>query len=510
MSNQLDLSLPSTAPAVGRYHDQPMELRPAALYTLVDLSDEELQELQHVCESQSSVPAFDSGSNVRLPPRPSFVGEPLRAAVEYHLELNDSNQGAFDPIHFVVAFHEDWRASGVLLVTLDDDDLECKTDFFKVRAQDSGVIIVGLQLGNTDWSESKECYSIQLRVSDGNGGNNDGGGNGGAADDGNVNSGPSPPDDPGSPSSGPVPPHGPTALGYYIGVYAVAGVDTRTIIRALEPGPSNKQPQNFNCRLQAVLPPSTSDPASVAMDLHASRCATNPWLHKFFLLVADTPDPSTNGILLASLGGQAKTKTFPPRATQRLPCTAKDAVQAAICTMAQGLRAWIPPAGLPAVVVFRYDTGRQPLEKVAALLDPQWDRRASGEEVLVFAPGHERVKGRGLKRVQYSLQEAVRRWPALCFDERFRGNLTPQYFICVDNGDVEREGVALVQVAWDGDVSPGREKMSEIHLGDSVEMWRVEARKAYQTLKGVIEGVTKWEGTHVGNDGNLGVVPQKP
>ncbi|GAB1310885.1 hypothetical protein MFIFM68171_01095 [Madurella fahalii] len=491
MSEQPDLSLPPTAPSVSRYHDQPMELRPAALYTLVDLSDEELQELQHTCESKSSVPTFNPGSNIRLPPRHRFVGEPLRAAFDYHLELNDSDQSTFDPIHFVVAFLKDWRADGVLLVTLDDDDLECKTDSFKVRAQDSGVIIVGIQLGNTDWSESKECYSIEPRVSGGDGGDSDDGDGG---DDGSANTDPSHPDDPGSPSHGPIPPHGPTALGYYIGVYAVSGVDSRALIRTLEPGPSNKQPQNFNCRLQAVLPPSAPDPVSAAMDLHASRCSTNPWLHKFFLLIADTPDPSTNGILLASLGGQAKTKTFPPRATQRLPCTAKDAVQDAICTMAQGLRAWMPPAGLPAVVVFRYDTGRQPLETVAALLDPQWDRRANGEEVLVFAPRYERVKGRGLKQVQYSLREALRRWPGLCFDERFRANLTRQYFICVDNGDVEREGVALVRVDWDGDVSPGREKLKEIQLEDNTEMWRVGVREAYQTLKGVIEGVRNWEG----------------
>lgn len=83
--------------------------------------------------------------------------------------------------------------------------------------------------------------------------------------------------------------------------------------------------------------------------------------------------------------------------------------------MAQGLHAWIPPTGLLAVVAFQYDMRRQPLEKVTVLLDPQWDRRASGEEVFVFAPGYECVKGRGLKRVRYSLQEAFRRWLALLF-----------------------------------------------------------------------------------------------
>lgn len=51
------------------------------------------------------------------------------------------------------------------------------------------------------------------------------------------------------------------------------------------------------------------------MDLHPARCAVNPWLPKFFFFVADTHNPTENGVVLASIGGvsEAKYKRFPAR-----------------------------------------------------------------------------------------------------------------------------------------------------------------------------------------------------
>lgn len=124
---------------------------------------------------------------------------------------------------------------------------------------------------------------------------------------------------------------------------------------------------------------------------------------------------------------------------------------------APGPRAWTPrPGGFPAVMVFCYDndnargggsTSSLPLPLPLPLLDPQWDGRARGEELLVPAPRYERVPGRRPRRVRtYSLGEAVRRWPVLCYGGRFRANFVRRYFICVDSGDVETDGVVLVRV----------------------------------------------------------------
>lgn len=131
-----------------------MELLPAVLYTLVDLSDAELDELQRVCESQ--IPDVDPGANVRRPPESRFVGRSLRAVYDYHLELG--SQRTFDPIYFVVATAKDWKRKGVLLVTLDDGDFDtpgCKTDSFFIKPAESGLSFVNIQIGNSDWFEER-------------------------------------------------------------------------------------------------------------------------------------------------------------------------------------------------------------------------------------------------------------------------------------------------------------------------------------------------------------------
>lgn len=95
----LDLSLPPTAP-VERYRDEPMSLRPTALYTLVKLSDLELDDLQRECES--GIPDATPGDNIRRPidTQVRFVGSPLRAVYEHHLELGP--RYIFDSIYFIV------------------------------------------------------------------------------------------------------------------------------------------------------------------------------------------------------------------------------------------------------------------------------------------------------------------------------------------------------------------------------------------------------------------------
>jgi len=555
-----DLSLPPTAPSVIRWHDEGFDLLPAALYTLVDLTDEELLQVQTECESESwgTGPPDVPGTNVRIAaPRSRFVGEPLRAVFDQHLQLIQQEKPEFNPIYFIVTFNRDWQTKGVLLVTLDDDDFECKTDSFKIRAKDSGLAFVNLQIANMGWSEEKDYFSLN-----GEGGNekededdddnddhdhdhdsDNGDGDDDEKDenarqepakddqDSDKDTEPTAPDDPGSPSSGPIPPASPPPVGFHIGVYAVVGVDCAALIRKLEPGASTgKAPENYACRLQAILPSSPPSSTSqdtnpiiqTAMTLHPSRCTRNPHLHKLFLLIADTTDPFTNGIVLASLGGEApspsssssstspnpkrqKTSptriTFPPNATQRLPCTAKSAVQDAICTMVQGLRNWLPPPleEQPAVVVFRYSSedGRPAasMEKFAPALDPKWDSRPAGEEVVVSAPSHERVPGRGPKKVAYSLDEAIKRFPRICYDERFRTNLTRRYFTCVDGPDVEKDGVLLVKLDWDGDLSGGLEKMRDMDLRYKAESCRVAIKEAYQKLKNLINGEATWEGT---------------
>jgi hypothetical protein len=81
--------------------------------------------------------------------------------LDYHLQLVERGE-ELEPIMFIVLVEEDWKQRGVLLVCLDadPDNEECKTDKMWVKAADSGGIVVGIQLGNSDWEESRESYEL--------------------------------------------------------------------------------------------------------------------------------------------------------------------------------------------------------------------------------------------------------------------------------------------------------------------------------------------------------------
>jgi hypothetical protein len=128
MSSRPDLSLPAKAPGMKRYHDQSMSLLPAALYTFVDLTDAELQDLQRECEKGCLETGHEPDSSVRPAPQPRFVDQPLRAVLNYHLELGTHE--AYDLTYFIAVVEKDWEGKGVILATLDDNDLECNVDLF--------------------------------------------------------------------------------------------------------------------------------------------------------------------------------------------------------------------------------------------------------------------------------------------------------------------------------------------------------------------------------------------
>lgn len=217
-------------------------MHPAALYTLVDLPKDKLSELQRECESQTSV---DGGKAISFPTRSRFIEAPLRAVFDHHIELG--KQESFDPIIFILVTEVDWRKSGLLLVSLDaePDDEGCKTDKFRLKAEESGRVIVGIQFGNADWEEAKESYPLDVEKDDRGG------------DDENDGPAPSAPDDEG----GPIPPTRPSPGGYYIGVYGVDGVDRTKLIRNLQPGYEYaKKDKDCSIRLQAVIPAASLTP----------------------------------------------------------------------------------------------------------------------------------------------------------------------------------------------------------------------------------------------------------
>lgn len=483
--HQLDLTLPPTVPAVARYHQETSAgPSPAALYTLVDLSDDELQDLRSACESEYVDEAND---NVRLAHRARFVSETLQAIVNYHLEHHDNDE--YDPVMFIVAVSKDWKEDGVLLVTLDDDDQACKPDKIRVKAKRAGLAVANLQIANMDWEEFK-AYDLDgdAQTDDEEGGDDED-----SSDDGDDGNKPTAPDDPGSPEHGPVPPKRNANEGFYVGVYAIQGVNLKVLIDTINFADWGQKRQDFNTRLQAVLPAS-EDLVAKAMALHPRRCETNKWLHKFLFFIADTTDPLENGLLLASLGGKSKHRglVFPAGATQRFPCDATDAVNLGVVAMDQGTRTWKRNQG-PVVAVFNGPgVNMESMDAAASLWDHKHEERNMWEQMLVFPPQEDYTDGGEPVTIQYSLQEALRRWPRFCYANRFDEELERHLFIFVDKPDVKREGVLIVKVEWYS--SGGIQSTKNDDLVSEAETWRVDGKTAYEKLKGLVDGSVAWQG----------------
>ncbi|KAI1250122.1 hypothetical protein MGN70_008573 [Eutypa lata] len=272
MSDNPGLSLPARAPSMARYHDEPMTLHPAALYTLVDLADAELGDLERECEAACVDTGSEWGTSVRLASQPRFVGQPLRSVFDYHLELGQ--QTKFEPKYFIVAVDKAWRSKGVILVTIDADELDCNVDSFRIKAVNSGLTVVNIQIGNSSWAEEKEGHEFHPDNRD--------------SDDDDVD------DD-----LGPPVPTENIPLGYYIPIYINSSLSEDKVIADLEPAFKYKSPEEFACRIQAKLTPASSashttptqDLIQQAATLHPMRCAKNQYLHKAHILVIDTADP---------------------------------------------------------------------------------------------------------------------------------------------------------------------------------------------------------------------------
>ncbi len=87
-----------------------------------------------------------------LSPESSFDSQSLRSIVEYHVSLGQD--GKLDPCCFLECVYP--QSTSVLAVTLDDDNLECKPDKLWIQKDESGLLLVNLQVVITDRGEAKE------------------------------------------------------------------------------------------------------------------------------------------------------------------------------------------------------------------------------------------------------------------------------------------------------------------------------------------------------------------
>ncbi|KAI0452518.1 hypothetical protein F5B21DRAFT_483262 [Xylaria acuta] len=508
MPDNPDLSLPAKAPSMARYHDEPMTLHPAALYTLVDLTDAEAEDLERECEAGCIDTGNERGTSVHLALQPRFVGQPLRAVFDYHLELGTQN--TFEPRYFIAAVEEDWQTKGVILVTLDDDELDCNVDSFRIKAADAGLSVVNLQIGNSSWVEEKDGY--EFHPDNGDGSNDDDDGGGGDSDDDYDN------DDH---DDGPPAPTKNVPLGYYVPIYIHSSLSEDKVTATLEPAFKKKSPEDFACRIQAKLTPASSTSGTAltqdlirqAASLHPLRCAKNPYLHKTYILVIDTADPVENGMLMVKLPSWDASRSGTTEKTDwrrvgkelalatpqhiRIPYSCYDGLQTRFLILANGDADW--PSGdvrvQPVFVIFQYNTHGKELGFGASSADPGAARRKPGEERLVYAPELVKRPGQGLEKIAWNYDEAVRRFPWFCREKRFVEGLDNTFFICVDGDDVAKTGLLLVRRKWDGNVW-GRTRDELFGLSvDGVKNVRVPIKEALALLekgrKGETDGMSE-------------------
>jgi hypothetical protein len=503
----LNLTLPPAVPGTPGANP---DLAPAALYTLVDLSDAELQELQRVCESEygegpSEIYYTPSGTKVRVAPQPRFVGASLQTVWDQHLELRE--QGVYDPYYFVVAHKKDWGQEGVLLVSMskwdnikcnkegddifdcDHEECEAKPDLFRAKATAIGIIIANLQIANMGWEEFKYYSDGRdrlpgLSVYD-------------SADD------EAPGDDDSSDSEPDFPDERPP-LGFYIPLYVVETVDKQAVLESLGSGPSHPNDNTTTeraIRYQASVatsgtPLSTNKEGiySRVCTMHPVRCRKDPYLCKEFLLLADSANLESEGLKMVRLYWDRKTGNSSKAMLRKLGFQASHEIQRIPCSK-KGIQEWFIPianderrwqAAHPLVAVFACSEDARD----ESIFYPTRQKPALGDEWVMFAPQSIPSEGGTAVGMKWGLDESVRRFPWLCRQNRFRQNLLKEYFILIDSPKAEGDGVLIVRTAWSGYVERKSEKeLLEEGMNCPVQTLRVNPKDAVSLIeKGIHNG----------------------
>ena len=271
--SSLDLSLPSKSPTES-YHDQSHSFDKIAVYTLVDLDEDDINALINFIQNDD-----ETLENVTcLPPKYNFTDGSLRDVYGYHLKLD--KQRSLHPTLLIVAHHQDYEKNGVLLVNL-DTDLECSVDICRLKASDAVLVAVNLMIANTDWEEVKD-EELPLPSSDGN--------TQGKDDSDSRKVGSTPPD----------PSQACPASHSIFGAYTTAGADMTDIRACLEPQWSKKDPKTYLCESVGSYT-DFPDPWHELIKHHPWNCRRNPRLHRQWFICADTKDPMGNGVLLVHM-----------------------------------------------------------------------------------------------------------------------------------------------------------------------------------------------------------------
>jgi hypothetical protein len=295
----IDLSLPDSVPDMAQHSDRPMTLDSFALYNLVD-TETEPSDLIEECHAQC--PRDDY---VYFRKAPGITS--LRRLIDFHLTTTVSD--GFDPNLFLVVTDPNWQQKGLSIITLGDED--GKPDMFEIKAEDSGIVLINLQIGNTDWYEAKENYEfsgqdVKTDVSPGNlaylHSTTDERDTDekveGTFTDAAVMKKPE--------------------IGFYIAIYSIPGIDPTTLLHSISPAGSQNAASEQICRFEGFLNPSR-DLVSQAMDSsHPGTCMSNRWIHKMYFLIADSTEYGEKGLVLCGVKEKSTKRVECAEAVERV------------------------------------------------------------------------------------------------------------------------------------------------------------------------------------------------
>lgn len=484
-ASQLDLSLPDKVPEMEQYHEA--NLLPFALYTLCNLSERDLNQLCVVCQSKCQL--HEGQAQVLLPPQSCFIGQPLRAIVDYHVGL--ARNGQFDPRYIIIAVYQDWETHGVLVVTLNGDDFICRPDSLWSKAEESGLTLVNLQILNTDWYEAKETLALHNHQDENNDYDGETGNNHILDHDHGDN---------GSDDYGAPPP-----VGYHIAVYVTKGIDVEAMFQAIEPGASylNKSPKDVVCKIITIN--QTSDTVTQAVKLHPYQTAKHPTLHRRMLLVAGSIEFAVNGLDLVDLEWDSKTSGRTKTDLEEIGLSAQRhmlKVEASsfqmmvsavpvFTTIARkgGYKQWEPNHVLLGVYPVGNDENYH--IKLTRTIDPQSSRRGHSEHRVIL--GHALDVKESEDKVHF-WSSLIKAHLSMSQDLRFVPNFSRYYFVCGDNED-PLSSILIVKLDWEG--NPKSEDVVLENYKDRVSVTRRPGGEAFKTVTDLETGKAIWDGSYV-------------
>ncbi|QIW97076.1 hypothetical protein AMS68_002594 [Peltaster fructicola] len=290
-------------------------------------------------------------------------------------------------------------------------------------------------------------------------------------------------------------------LGYWIGLYAVEGIDFDEILSELDP--SNGRDQHNMIRPEGRL---TSKEACIheAIRLHPMRCAMNTSLCRDLFLIADSEQYSELGLLfvqitwdkaidndsmesLAAKGAAARI------VTKRIPARRHET--ATLFNMV--VKGYVPFKSSHPTFIF-YDECRDYNSKSIRWLDRQASKRASGTEHFLEGSMVDEVLITETRDKHLSRwEQVIRRHPLQVYKERFCDNLQQQYFVFSETEiKSAKDEVVLARTGWQGtwetltdrerdgqDVPAGALDVSTIHCA---------AGEAYNFLVDIVTGKKAW------------------